>query len=185
VTDAESPKPGTDDLSGLNDDERRKLGHAPDPVLPGQSAPKAAPPRVVSWSFWLWLAGGVLLILSYVQLLTSKSAVIDQFVKATTDEKYSPQMIADGVTTLLWYLLGGSVVFVLLFLLFAYKAREGTRSARTVLTILPVVMLVLILTIAPIINFLTLAAVLVFVIALVLLYLPSVAGYFPKAGKRP
>lgn len=175
----------TEDLSGLTDDERRKLGRSPDPVLPGQRAPKAKPPRPVAVSFWLWLAGGVVLILSYVQLLSSKSAVVDQFVKATTDPKYTPQMIADGVTTLLWYLLGGSVVFVLLFLLFAYKAREGTRSARTVLTILPVVMLLLIMTIAPIINFLTIAAVLVFVIALVMLYLPSVAGYFPKAGKKP
>lgn len=185
MTDAETPKSSTDDLSGLTDDERRKLGRAPDPVLPGQLASKAAPPRPVWWSFWLWLGGGVLLFLSYVQLLSSKSAVIAQFVEGTKDSKYSPQMIADGVTTLLWYLLGGSVVFVLLFLLFAYKAREGTRSARTVLTILPIVMLVLIMVIAPIINFLTLAAVLVFVVALVLLYLPSVAGYFPKAGKRP
>ncbi|GAB3137786.1 hypothetical protein [Amycolatopsis sp. NPDC004378] len=175
----------TEDLSGLTDDERRKRGRSPDPVLPGQKAPKAAPPRPVAISFWLWLAGGVVLILSYVQLLSSKSAVIDQFVKATNDPKYTPQTIADGVTALLWYLLGGAVVFVLLFLLFAYKAREGTRSARTVLTILPIVMLLLIMTIAPIINYLTLVAVLVFVVALVMLYLPSVAGYFPKAGKKP
>ncbi|WP_439385952.1 hypothetical protein [Amycolatopsis lexingtonensis] len=174
-----------EDLTGLTDDERRKKGRSPDPVLPGQQAPKATPPRPVAVSFWLWLAGGVVLILSYVQLLSSKSAVIDQFVKATTDPKYTPQMIADGVTALLWYLLGGAVVFVLLFLLFAYKAREGTRSARTVLTILPIVMLLLIMTIAPIINYLTLVSVLVFVIALVLMYLPSVAGYFPKAGRKP
>jgi hypothetical protein len=46
-------------------------------------------------------------------------------------------------------------------------------------------MLLLIMTIAPIINFLTIAAVLVFVIALVMLYLPSVAGYFPKVGRKP
>jgi len=41
------------------------------------------------------------------------------------------------------------------------------------------------MTIAPIINYLTLAAVLLFVIALVLMYLPSVSGYFPKAGRKP
>lgn len=174
-----------DDKERLTDDERRKRGGAPDPVLPGERAPKVTPPRPVAVSFWLWVAGGVVLILGYVQLLTSKSAIIDQIVKQTTDPKYTPQIIADGVTSRLWYMLFGSVIFVLLFLLFAYKAREGTRSARTVLTVLPIVMLLLIFVIAPIINYLTLVAVLLFVIALVLLYLPSVAGYFPKAGRKP
>jgi hypothetical protein len=175
----------TDDRTGLTDDERRKRGGAPDPVLPGEQAPKANPPRPVAVSFWLWVAGGAVLVLGYVQLLTSKSAVIDQYVKGTTDPRYTPQMIADGVTSRLWYMLFGSIIFVLLFLLFAYKAREGTRSARTVLTVLPVVMVLLIFVIAPILNYLTLVAVLLFVIALILMYLPSVAGYFPKVGKKP
>jgi hypothetical protein len=174
-----------EDLAGLTDDERRKRGGAPDPVLPGEQAPKVTPPRPVVVSFWLWVAGGAVLILGYVQLLTSKSAIIDQYVKGTTDPKYTPQMIADGVTSRLWYMLFGSIIFVLLFLLFAYKAREGTRSARTVLTVLPIVMLLLIFVIAPILNYLTLVAVLLFVIALVLLYLPSVRDYFPKAGRKP
>ncbi|WP_103351874.1 hypothetical protein [Amycolatopsis sp. CA-128772] len=173
-----------EDLTGLTDDERRKLGRSPDPVLPGAKAAKAKPPRPVTVSFWLWLAGGVLLILGYVQLMAGKSAVIDRYVKGTTNPKISPQMIADGVTAMLWYLLVGSAVFTLLFLLFAYKAREGTRSARTVLTVLPIVMVLLIFTFAPVLTYLTLVAVLLFVIALVLLYLPSVAGYFPKVGKK-
>lgn len=185
MADSNPEKADTEDLSGLTDDERRIKGRSPDPLMPGQKAPKATPPRPVAISFWLWLVGGVVLILSYVQLLTSKSAVVDQYVKGTTDPKYTPQMISDGVTTLLWYLLGGSIVFVLLFLLFAYKAREGTRSARTVLTVLPIVMVLLIMVVAPIINYLTLMAVLLFVIALVMMYLPSVAGYFPKAGRKP
>jgi hypothetical protein len=175
----------TQDLEGLTDDERRKLGRSPDPLPPGERAPKATPPRPVAVSFWLWLAGGVVLILSYVQLLTSKSALVDQIVKASADPKVTPESITAGVTALLWYLLGGAIVFVLLFLLFAYKAREGTRSARTVLTILPIVMVLMIMTLAPIINYLTLVAVLLFVIALILMYVPSVAGYFPKAGRKP
>jgi hypothetical protein len=173
-----------EDLTGLNDDERRKAGRSPDPVLPGARAPKAAPPRPVAVSFWLWPAGGVVLILGYVQLLAGKSAVIDRYVEGTTDPKITPQMIADGVTAMLWFLLVGSAVFVLLFLLFAYKAREGTRSARTVLTVLPLVMVLLIFTFAPVLTYLTLVAVLLFVIALVLLYVPSVSGYFPKVGKK-
>ncbi|MDS0132589.1 MULTISPECIES: hypothetical protein [unclassified Amycolatopsis] len=173
-----------DDLTGLTDDERRKQGRSPDPVLPGEKAPKATPPRPVAVSFWLWLAGGVVLILGYVQLMAGKSAVIDRYVEGTKDPKITPQMIADGVTAMLWFLLVGSIVFTLLFLLFAYKAREGTRSARTVLTVLPIVMVLLIFTFAPVLTYLTLVAVLLFVIALVLLYLPSVSGYFPKVGKK-
>jgi peptidoglycan/LPS O-acetylase OafA/YrhL len=173
----------TQDLNGLTDDERRKLGGAPDPVLPGEQAPKVTPPTPVKWSFWLWIVGGVLLILSYVQLLSSKSAIIAQVTERTKDPKYTPQMIADGITSRLWYMLFGSIVFVLLFVLFAYKAREGTRSARTVVTVLPVVMVLLILVIAPIINFLTVAALIVLIVAIALLYVAP--GYFPKAGRKP
>ncbi|MEU0530283.1 hypothetical protein [Amycolatopsis tolypomycina] len=173
-----------EDLTGLTDDERRKKGRSPDPVLPGERAPKATPPRPVAVSFWLWLAGGVVLILGYVQLMAAKSAVVDRFVEGTKDPKITRQVIEDGVTAMLWFFLAGAVVFTLLFLLFAYKAREGTRSARTVLTVLPIVLLLLILTFAPVLTYLTLIAVLLFVIALVLLYLPSVSGYFPKVGKK-
>lgn len=173
-----------EDLTGLTDDERRKLGRSPDPVLPGERAAKAAPPRPVAVSFWLWLAGGVVLILGYVQLMAGKSAVVDRFVQGTTDPKITRQVIEDGVTAMLWFLLVGAIVFTLLFLLFAYKAREGTRSARTVLTVLPIVMVLLIFTFAPVLTYLTLVAVLLFVIALVLLYLPSVSDYFPKVGKK-
>jgi hypothetical protein len=173
---------GTDDREGLTDDERRRRGGAPDPVLPGEQAPKASPPTAVKWSFWLWLAGGLVLILGYVQLLSSKSAVIAQVIEATKDPKYSPQVIADGITSRLWYMLFGSIVFALLFMLFAYKAREGTRSARTVLTVLPVVMVLLIFVIAPIINFLTIIALFVLIVAIFLLY--TAPAYFPKVGKK-
>ncbi|MFJ9784057.1 hypothetical protein ACIRSS_31065 [Amycolatopsis sp. NPDC101161] len=172
-----------EDRTGLTDDERRQRGGAPDPVLPGEQAPKVDPPGAVKWSFWLWIAGGVVLILSYVQLLSSKSAIIAQVIEATKDPKYSAQTIADGITSRLWYMLFGSVIFVLLFLLFAYKAREGTRSARTVLTILPIVMVLLIFVIAPIINFLTVIALLIFIVAIFLMY--TKPDYFPKVGKKP
>jgi len=172
-----------EDLSGLTDDERRKLGRSPDPVLPGERAPKAAPPKPVAVSFWLWLAGGVVLILGYVQLMAGKSAVIARYVEGTKDPKITPQMIADGVTAMLWFLLVGSAVFTLLFLLFAYKAREGTRSARTVLTGFAVACVLFQLGIFYSVP--SIIATLLLVIALVLMYLPSVADYFPKAVKKP
>ncbi|MCR6485411.1 hypothetical protein M8542_21525 [Amycolatopsis sp. OK19-0408] len=171
------------DTENLTDDERRKRGGAPDPVLPGEQAPKVDPPGLVRWSFWLWLAGGVLLILSYVLMLSGKASIIARIVEQTKDPQYTPQIIADSITSRLWFMLFGAIVFALLFMLFAYKAREGTRSARTVLTVLPVVMVLLIFVIAPILHFLTAVSLLVFIIAIGLLY--TAPQYFPKVGKKP
>ena len=176
--------PDADDLTGLTDDERRKRGRAPDPVLPGMVAPKASPPRPVAISFWFWVGGGVSLILGYVELLLDKANIVDLYVQNTHDPRFTPDQIATGVVRLLWFLFVASIVFSLLFALFAYKAREGTRSARTVLTILPVVLLLLIMVTMPVLKPLTILGILLFVAALILLYLPSVAGYFPKAGRK-
>lgn len=174
----------TEDLTGLTDDERRQRGIAPDPILPGQVAPKASPLRTVAVSFWLWVAGGVSLVLGYIQLRIDKPAITQLYLENTKDPRITPEQITTGVDRLLWFLLVASIVFSLLFALFAYKAREGTRSARTVLTILPVVLLLLIMVTVPVLKFLTILGILLFVAALILLYVPASAPYFPKAGRK-
>lgn len=174
----------TEDLTGLTDDERRKRGRAPDPVLPGEVAPKASPPSTVAVSFWLWVAGGVALIAGYIQLRIDKLAITQLYIENTHDERITPEQIITGVDRLLWFLLVASIVFSLLFALFAYKAREGTRSARTVLTILPIVLLLLIMVTVPVLKILTVLGILLLVVALILLYVPASAPYFPKAGRK-
>jgi len=174
----------TDDLTGLTDDERRKRGRAPDPVLPGEVAPKASPPSTVAVSFWLWIAAGALLILGKVQLLLQKQSITAHYIENNKDARVTNDVITAGVPRLLWFLLIATIIFVLLFALFAYKAREGTRSARTVLTVLPVVLVLLLLALAPGLPFFSLAGILLASAALVLMYLPSVASYFPKAGRK-
>ena len=67
-------------------------------------------------------------------------------------------------------------------MLFAYKAREGTRSARTVLTGLAVLSVLFQLLFLQ--GLFADVSALLLVIALVLLYLPRVAEYFPKVGKK-
>ncbi|MEV7091913.1 hypothetical protein AB0M80_03645 [Amycolatopsis sp. NPDC051045] len=175
----------TEDLSGLTDDERRKRGLSPDPLLPGESAPKVAPPRLVQVSFWLWLVGGVVLIGGQVLALDLKQQLIDQLITQNREagRQVDPAAVAGGTTTLLWLLLVGAVVFALLIALFAYKAREGTRSARTVLTGLAIACVLF--QFALFSSLPSLIAVLLFVVALVPMYLPSVSGYFPKAGPKP
>jgi hypothetical protein len=175
----------TEDLSGLTDDERRRLGRSPDPLLPGRSAPKATPPRLVQVSFGLWLAGAVLLIGGQVFTLFIKQTLIDLLVKQSRDagQQVDPAAVASGANKAFWLLLAGAVVFALLVALFAYKAREGTRSARTVLTGLAVACVFFQLGVFY--SLPSIVATLLFVVALVLMYVPAVTGYFPKAGKKP
>jgi hypothetical protein len=175
----------TEDLSGLTDDERRKMGRSPDPLMPGRPAPKVDPPGAVRASFWLWLAGGAVLIGGQVFTLAIKQQLIDALIRQSRErgQKVDEAAMANGATTAFWLLLGGSVVFALLIALFAYKAREGTRSARTVLTGFAVACVLFQLGIFYSVP--SIIATLLLVIALVLMYLPSVTDYFPKAVKKP
>ncbi|MEC3975331.1 hypothetical protein [Amycolatopsis sp. H20-H5] len=172
----------TDNTADRTDDERRSLGQAPDPVLPGQTAPVYDVPRLVAVSFWFWIASGVVLIAGQVYSLIIKQQLIDALVKQTNDPNLSPAKIASGTTTLLWTLFGGAVVFAVLLALFAYKAREGTRSARSVLTVLAIlaVLFQAVVFRSPI----TVLSALLLVIALLLLYLPASTDYFPKVGRK-
>jgi magnesium-transporting ATPase (P-type) len=174
-----------EDLTGLTDDERRRLGRSPDPVLPGQPSTAVDPPGPVRVSFWVWLAGGVVLIGGQVFTLAIKQQLIDALIRQNREsgQQVDAVALANGATTAFWLLLGGSVVFSLLIVLFAYKAREGTRSARTVLTGFAVACVLFQAGIF--FSIPSVIATLLFVIALVLMYLPAVAGYFPKAGRKP
>ncbi|WUL72136.1 hypothetical protein OG943_39760 [Amycolatopsis sp. NBC_00345] len=170
---------------GLTSDRLRVKGRSPDPVLPGQTAPVVNPPTPVKFSFWLWIAAGVVVIVGQAYTLLIKDQLITELVKQNqqgTGQKVAPDQIASGTNTLVWLLLIGGVVFAVLLGLFAWKAREGTRSARSVLTGLAIVCVLFQIVIFY--NFFTLIAAFLLLIALVLMYLPGVAEYFPKVGKK-
>ncbi|MBB5854625.1 hypothetical protein ACFQ05_15055 [Amycolatopsis umgeniensis] len=178
----------SDSKAGETDDERRKRGRAPDPLLPGQEPVKPAVPKPVALSFWLWIATGVFLLAGPVYLLIGRQSVIDEFTKQNAEQrdpalKVDPARIVDGVDGLILNLFVGAITFALLFALFAYKAREGTRSARTVLTVLAVVLALIGLFYLAGAIFVVIGTLLA-VIALILMYLPSVADYYPKVGRK-
>ncbi|QWF79890.1 hypothetical protein [Amycolatopsis sp. CA-230715] len=171
------------------DDERRSKGLPPAPRFSGDDVAPADPPKLVAASFWLWIVAGVVLIGGQVYSISVKQQIIDELIKANSEVKLkpgqkpiAPDMIASGTSTLLWVLLVGSVVFALLIGLFAYKMREGTRSARTVLTVLTVITVAFQLVIFY--NLFSIAAAVLIVVAISLIHLPSVAGYFPKVGRK-
>ncbi|WP_410656748.1 hypothetical protein [Amycolatopsis sp. lyj-112] len=180
----------SDSTADETDDERRVRGMAPDPILPGQKPPAITVPTPVALSFWLWVAAGVVLVAGQVTLLVMKQELIDGVLKQIKEnpvpgQPVDPAQVAGGLETLLWLLLGGAVTFAVLFALFAYKAREGTRSARTVLTVGAIfLVLVELLFFRGALNLFLLLATLLVAIALLLMYLPSVANHFPKVGRE-
>jgi hypothetical protein len=169
-----------DNTADQTDDERRAAGLSP---VTGQRAPKFAGPRAVNVSFWLWITGVAVLILSQVLSLSLMDQITDSAVKSNAVPNFTPDQIRDAVHARLWLLFFGALVFGLLIALFAYKMREGTRSARTVVTVLAVLT-----TLFNLVFFigalLVVLAILLFVIAVILLYLPSVQPYFPKVGRK-
>ncbi|WP_409489935.1 hypothetical protein [Amycolatopsis sp. cmx-11-12] len=178
----------SDSKADETDDERRKRGRAPDPILPGQEAPKHVVPKPVAISFWLWIATGLALLSGPLYLLLGRQSVIDEYSRQNAAQadpalKVDPVRIVEGVDALIRNLFVGAITFAVLFALFAYKAREGTRSARTVLTGLALFLALVGLFLLGGAFFVVIAT-LIAVIALILMYLPSVADYFPKAGRE-
>jgi ABC-type Fe3+ transport system permease subunit len=166
-----------------SDDERRAKGLPPAPRLPGEELEQVDPPRPVQISFWLWVVAGVVQVLNYVLLVVNRQQITDAVLKGNTDQRVSADQLASGVTVAVTIALIGAVSFAALFLLFAYKARQGTRSARTVLTVLFVLGVVIQLALGLLWVYVALLSVLIGLIALVLMYLPTVWPYFPKVGR--
>ncbi|GAA3553402.1 hypothetical protein GCM10022222_41420 [Amycolatopsis ultiminotia] len=172
------------DEDELTDDERRKQGRAPDPVLPGQTASKAKPPKPVHLAFVLVIVAAVVLVVGQVVTILFKQQLVDEAVRQSQQagQKVDAAQVAANASTLVWALFVGALCFGALLVLFAWKSREGTRSARTVVTLLAVLGLIFQLGIVR--SVFSVISSLLLVIALILLYLPSVAAYFPKVGKK-
>lgn len=173
----------TDDISAdQTDDERRFAGLSPKARPAGKPSQGSFAPTPVKISFWLWVAGTAVLILSQGYYLLIQKQVIDSYVARSTDVKITRAQWEASVPVLLWVVFIAAVVFGALMVLFAYKAREGTRSARSVVTVLAILT-----TLFYALFFVTpyaILAVLLFLIALLLMYLPSVQAYFPKVGRK-
>lgn len=185
--DDNTPKPAEvtpDEFAGLTDDERRKRGRAPDPMLPGESAPKAQPPLEVHAAFALAILAAVIVVVGQLVILAFKQQLVDSMMKQPQKPGH-PLTLEQAQSTanfFVWSLLIGALCFGSLLVLFAWKAREGTRSARSIATLLAVLGIVFELGVVR--SFVALFASLALVSMLILLYLPKVRGYFPKVGKN-
>lgn len=166
---------------GADDERRRADGFPPEPRPPGSGPKPVRAPMIVNVSCGLWAVTAILIIFGFVVTLLSKDQIVTQLVQQVDGGRKARETISEGTTSLLWMLFVAAVAFAGLIGLFAYKAREGTRSARSVLTVLTGIMIVTQFVLFP--NIVTIMACLVALAALVLMYLPSVAGHYPRIPK--
>ncbi|MGH3517447.1 MAG: hypothetical protein ACRDQ7_08550 [Haloechinothrix sp.] len=169
-------------MTGPSDDEesdleREAAGLPPKPRL--GAAPTFTPPPPVRTSFWLWVASAVVLIAGFVLMVASEREIADALIEGNTDRRLTEDQIRGGLYAVLWMLAVGGAMFGVLFVLFAYKAREGTRSARSVLTALTVAVIAFQVLMWPFMNAVLVTSLVLACVALVLMHLPSVWGYFP------
>ena len=153
------------------------------PPIEDESTPAGPVPRQVEASFWLWIASAVVFVAGYALVFFLRGSVIDDAIKKNTNPSVTAEQIRSGTTTAFTILLVGSIVFAALYILFAWKARQGARSARTWLTVLMALTLIVQLLLG-LGSIVTLLATLIGLVALVLLYLPKVAPFFPKVSRR-
>jgi hypothetical protein len=135
------------------------------------------PPRTLRISFYFFLASGLVWLISMIASVILKQQLIDAEIERNKNPDLTPEMIANGVTQILWIVLVASLTFTVFLGLFGYKATEGTRRARTLVTIFSVVLVLfhLLLNGTP-------AGILSAMFALVglaLLWSPSARAYFP------
>ncbi|TVT48822.1 hypothetical protein FNH05_17540 [Amycolatopsis rhizosphaerae] len=155
-----------------------------EPGIPtGQTPEPVAPPTPVRISFVLWVVSGVLLIVNYVLVLLYRQRIVDEYLKTNKDPRVNRDNLTHGVTIAMTLALIAAVCVTALLLLFAWKARQGTRSARTVVTALYVAVVVVQLLTGLLSSLFTELSALLGFIALLLMYLPKVSGYFPKVGR--
>lgn len=158
--------------------EREAAGLPPKPRIHGEG-PTFDPPELVRLSFRLWVAAAAILAVSFLYMVFDQDSIVERLIEGNTDRQISDAQIAAGTPAVLWTLAVGGLMFSVLFVLFAYKAREGTRSARSVLTVLTLTVAVFVALAWPLMNFLMVVALLVAAAAVVLMYLPGAAEYFP------
>lgn len=190
---ARQPDPTAGPADPVDDLAREGAGLPP---LTRDDREPVTPPRPVRVAFGVLSVAAAVLVVGFGVLVGSADAVAADLLEAyeaarragdvTAQQRaLSPSDIESGVPGLLWMLAAGALMIAGLVVLFAYKAREGTRSARTALVVLVGIVLVFCVGMpAAFVNPVIVLAVVLGIGGLVPLYLPAVAGYFPKPPRH-
>ncbi|MEU5691475.1 hypothetical protein [Actinosynnema sp. NPDC020468] len=139
-------------------------------------------PKEVRTSFWLWIVGAAVSVISALLTLTQRDEVEQQLRDTPQGKQLSADQLAAAVNAGLLVAVLVALVFAGLYVLFAFKAKAGRNWARIVLTVLTLLGLLALLRTASVLGVFTN---LISVIAIVLLYLPASKAYFDSVKRRP
>lgn len=140
------------------------------------------PPRMLKFSFYFFLASGLVWLTSMIVTLVLKDQIIAGEIDRNKNPDLTPDQIANGVSQILWVVTIAAVTFAVFLGLFGYKATEGTRRARTLVTIVATVLVLFHLLLNGTV-FGILSAFLA-LIGLALLWSPTSRAYFPPRDRR-
>ncbi|TFI46488.1 hypothetical protein E4A41_09660, partial [Micrococcus endophyticus] len=120
---------------------------------------RAAAPRAITASFWLILAGGLVLLAStllaaFAMTLPESRAMLEQQMRETYEQMGLPadqlaqmEQMTDQLLPVMSVVAAAfGVVAFLVYLLIALKIRKGSRAARTVGTVLAALSVLMIVT---------------------------------------
>jgi hypothetical protein len=143
-----------------------------------------APPREVTISFWCYVAGAVIVLLSAVLSLGSKQTILDSLRSANTNGLTDSQL-QSAANVAIGFIVVIAIIIAGLYVLFAFKLKAGRNWARIVLTIIAALNLLSLVTnrggsAVGIIGALAAVA------GCVLSYLPNASAYFAavKASRQ-
>ncbi|MEV8442534.1 hypothetical protein AB0425_34590 [Actinosynnema sp. NPDC051121] len=146
----------------------------------GQARPAVPEPKEVRLSFFLWLAGAILLVVSSVLVLTQRDVALEEARKAPSTPGVTQEQLESAVTAVLVFLVIIGVVLAALMVFFAFKARAGRNWARITLTVIGAAVLLYHLFGFSLVG---LIIVLVVAAAVVTMYLPASKAYFDSAKR--
>jgi hypothetical protein len=135
------------------------------------------PPRTLRFSFYFFVAAGLVWLVSMVLSLIYKQQIIDSQIKNNQDPKITPDQIAGAVNQILWVVTIAALAFTIFLGLFGYKATEGTRRARTLVTIFAAMLVIFHLLLNG--TQLGILSAMFALVGLALLWSPSARAYFP------
>ncbi|MCE6995871.1 hypothetical protein LZG04_13825 [Saccharothrix sp. S26] len=146
----------------------------------GQGRPVVPEPKEVRLSFFLWLAGAVLLVVSSVLVLTQRDLAIEEARKAPPTPGVTAEQLESAVTAVLVFLVIIGLVLAALMAFFAFKVRAGRNWARITLTVIGAAVFLYHLFGFSLVG---LIIVLVVAAAVVTMYLPASKAYFDSAKR--
>lgn len=168
-----------------NDPNYRGLPNFPSaPPAMDMQQQRFTPPKEIMWSFWCYVAGALILIVSGILTISQRQQLVSA-LRTRNTQNLTPDQINTVVNATLVVTVVLLVVIAALYVLFAFKIRQGRNWARIVLTVVAALALISLLVTAGSSSFLSIIGDIAAVLGCVASYLPNSTAYINsvRAGR--